>query len=60
MAIRILVGEVFTNGLELLMQTRFGFLGALCFLLFVVGVKARNTKCTTAGALVFVLLMLQA
>ncbi|MFJ2739374.1 hypothetical protein ACIO3O_06870 [Streptomyces sp. NPDC087440] len=60
MSLRILVSEFLIDGLEALAQTRYGALGAVCFLLIVVGAKARNGTCTAVGAVLFALLMLQA
>ncbi|CAM5611830.1 hypothetical protein GCM10010329_17990 [Streptomyces spiroverticillatus] len=51
---------ILLEGLELLAQTRYGALGAICLLLIVGGAKARNATCTALGATLFAILMLQA
>ena len=55
-----LLRAVVSLGMDQLMQSRYGALGLLCLLLLGVGIRARNTTCLTAGAVIFVLLMIQA
>lgn len=55
-----LVSTVLTLGAEQWLTSRYGALGVLCLFCVGVGLKAHNTKCTCAGALIFVLLMIQA
>lgn len=55
-----LLSAVFTVGLGQLLQSRYGALGVLCMFLLGVGLRARNTTCLSAGAVIFVLLMAQA
>lgn len=43
---------------EQLVQVRFGVLGLVGFLLLSIGLKARHTGCSTAGALVLATLLL--
>ncbi|MEU1481657.1 hypothetical protein ACFYZ8_37450 [Streptomyces sp. NPDC001668] len=40
--------------------SRFGMLGVMCLLLVGAGLKARSTACVSTGAVIFVVLMLQA
>ncbi|MEV6538354.1 hypothetical protein [Streptomyces sp. NPDC051665] len=55
-----LLAAIFTLGLDQLLQSRYGALGVLCMFLLGVGLRARNTTCLSAGAVIFVLLMTQA
>jgi hypothetical protein len=55
-----LLAAVFAVGVDQLLQSRYGALGILCMFLLGVGLRARNTACLSAGAVVFVLLMTQA
>lgn len=55
-----LLVTVLLLGLDQLFQSRFGALGVLCLFLLGAGLRARNTACLSAGAVVFVLLMTQA
>ncbi|MFE0879831.1 hypothetical protein ACFW4X_33950 [Streptomyces smyrnaeus] len=43
---------------EQLVQVRYGVLGLVGFLLLSIGLKARHTGCSTAGALVLATLLL--
>ncbi|WP_280846318.1 MULTISPECIES: hypothetical protein [unclassified Streptomyces] len=43
-----------------LFTSRFGPIGVVCLLLVGAGLKARNTACVSTGAVIFVVLMLQA
>lgn len=55
-----LLSTVLLLGMDQLVQSRFGALGVLCLLLLGVGIRARNTTCLSAGAVIFFLLMAQA
>ncbi|MEV7739043.1 hypothetical protein AB0O75_44590 [Streptomyces sp. NPDC088921] len=55
-----LVSAVAALAVDQLLETRYGILGVLCLILVAVGFRARNTTCLSVGAVVFVLLMLQA
>jgi hypothetical protein len=55
-----LLGTVLEMGVDQLIQSRFGGLGLLCLFLLGVGIRARSTACASIGAIVLVLLMLQA
>lgn len=55
-----LLSAVAVLAVDQLFQTRYGTLGVLCLTLVAVGFRARNTTCLSVGAVVFVLLMLQA
>lgn len=55
-----LMGAVLALGIEQLLQSRYGGPGLLGLFFLVVGIKARNVTCASAGAVIFVLLMAQA
>jgi hypothetical protein len=55
-----LLSVVIGLGIEQLIQWRYGAMGIVCLLLITLGVRARNSTCLTAGAVLFVLLMAQA
>ncbi|WP_329244886.1 hypothetical protein [Streptomyces canus] len=55
-----LLSAVAILAVDQLFQTRYGALGILCLILVGAGFRARNTACLSLGALVFVLLMVQA
>jgi hypothetical protein len=55
-----LLSTVLLMGLNQLFASRYGALGVLCLFLLGVGLRARNTACLSAGAVIFVLLMTQA
>ncbi|MET9515324.1 hypothetical protein [Streptomyces sp. NPDC002994] len=60
MAVLIVLGTVFVAGIEQFVQWKYGLPGAVALSLLGVGFKACSTNCTTLGAVIFVLLMLQA
>lgn len=55
-----LLSAVLAMSADHLLQTRFGALGVLCLLFVGVGVRARNTACLSTGAVILILLMIQA
>jgi hypothetical protein len=55
-----LVGAAVTFSVEQLIKSQYGVLGLLFLTLFGIGVKARNTACLFAGAVILLLLMAQA
>lgn len=55
-----LVGAAVMFSMEQLLKSQYGVLGLLFLTLFGIGVKARNTACLYAGAVVLLLLMAQA
>ncbi|MEW2134764.1 hypothetical protein [Streptomyces sp. NPDC005435] len=60
MIVSQLVSATLAMGLENLLQARYGGAGLLCVLLLGVGIKAHHAKCAGLGAVLLVLLMLQA
>ncbi|MEU3896430.1 hypothetical protein [Streptomyces sp. NPDC045251] len=60
MVLTQILSAVLMAGLDQVIYTRYGALGAMCLFLLAIGIRARNTSCACAGALIFVLLMSQA
>ncbi|MGC0204643.1 hypothetical protein [Streptomyces levis] len=52
-----LVGVVFVLGFEQLVQWKLGAMGLVALFLLAVGLKARNSTCTSLGAVILLLLM---
>ncbi|HET6857515.1 MAG TPA: hypothetical protein VFH94_10520 [Streptomyces sp.] len=59
-ALLVLLSAIFVAGVEQFVQWRYGVPGAVALALLAVGFKARNSHCTALGAVIFVLLMVQA
>ncbi|MGK5692480.1 hypothetical protein ACSNOJ_06120 [Streptomyces sp. URMC 128] len=52
-----LFGVVLVLGLEQLVQWKLGAMGLVALFLLAVGLKARNSTCTSLGAVILLLLM---
>ncbi|OAH13287.1 hypothetical protein [Streptomyces jeddahensis] len=55
-----LLSTVVVLGFEQLVQWEYGPMGMVCLCLLAVGMRMRNSTCVSLGAVVFVLLMVQA
>ncbi|MDH6451118.1 hypothetical protein M2156_004546 [Streptomyces sp. SAI-149] len=60
MVVPQLLLAVLALSVDQLFTSRFGPIGVVCLLLVGAGLKARNTACVSTGAVIFVVLMLQA
>ncbi|MEU6092953.1 hypothetical protein ABZ865_40620 [Streptomyces sp. NPDC047085] len=60
MIVNQLVSAAIGMGFEHMVQARYGAVGVLSLLLLGAGIKAQNAACSTIGALLLVLLVIQA
>ncbi|MEU6348721.1 hypothetical protein ABZ896_05285 [Streptomyces sp. NPDC047072] len=60
MVVLQLLLAVLALSVDQMFSSRFGALGVVCLFLLGAGIKARNTACLSTGAVIFVLLMVQA